>query len=95
MILVIILIQVPFLIVFAGGKKENTELANPWELIIGTGVMQPARMAAFLNEDFGITGDFSGTGKTHYTTNGGETWTKSEVSGGCIWGMEIVACFDT
>lgn len=47
-------------------------------------------MAAFLNESFGVTGGFSSTGKTHYTTDGGVTWTKNEKSGGCLYGIEVV-----
>lgn len=47
-------------------------------------------MAAFLNEDFGITGGFSGAGKTNITTDGGETWDLKEESGGCLYGLDPV-----
>jgi photosystem II stability/assembly factor-like uncharacterized protein len=47
-------------------------------------------MAAFLNETVGITGGATGAGKTHYTTDGGATWTLAESSGGCLYGVDIV-----
>jgi photosystem II stability/assembly factor-like uncharacterized protein len=51
---------------------------------------QPVRMAAFLDETFGVTGGATGAGKAHYTTDGGATWTMAESSGGCLYGVEIV-----
>ncbi|NLO09548.1 MAG: hypothetical protein GX129_06715 [Clostridiales bacterium] len=68
-------------------EAENKEA---WNVTLELNVKQPVRMAAFLNESFGITGGFSGAGKTCYTTNGGESWTINEGSGGCIFGVEIV-----
>jgi photosystem II stability/assembly factor-like uncharacterized protein len=61
-----------------------------WQVAFQTKVEQPVRMAAFLDETFGVTGGATGAGKTHYTTDGGETWTMAETSGGCIYGVEIV-----
>ena len=66
------------------------EPVEPWELIFEKKVTQPVRMAAFLDEEFGITGGGTGAGKTHYSTDGGENWTMAETSGGCIFGVEIV-----
>jgi photosystem II stability/assembly factor-like uncharacterized protein len=59
-------------------------------MILQAKVSQPTWMAAFLNENFGLTGGFNGPGKAHYTLDGGTTWHKSESSGGCIHGIEIV-----
>jgi hypothetical protein len=69
---------------------SQAEESGAWELVLQKEVEQPVRMPAFLNETFGVTGGGTGAGKTHYTTDGGETWTKSEDSGGCIYGVEIV-----
>jgi photosystem II stability/assembly factor-like uncharacterized protein len=61
-----------------------------WEVVLQTKVEQPVRMTAFLDETFGVTGGATGAGKAHYTTDGGETWTMAETSGGCLYGVEIV-----
>ncbi len=39
------------------------------------------RMAAFLDESFGITGGAGDVGKAHYTSDGGQTWTVADSSG--------------
>jgi len=70
-------------------EKEEI-LDNPWKVVIDTQVKQPVRMAAFLNESFGLTGGFSGAGKANRTLDGGKTWTMSESSGGCLFGIEII-----
>jgi len=72
-----------------GGSKVP-DITSSWELIKEIKVKQPVRLAAFYNEDFGVTGGYSGNGKTHYTTDGGVTWTKSEQSGGCIYGVDVI-----
>ncbi len=69
--------------------QENRE-AGSWELIMQLTVVQPVRMAAFFDENFGVTGGFSGRGKTNVTTDGGKTWTLSESSGGCLYGIEVI-----
>jgi photosystem II stability/assembly factor-like uncharacterized protein len=58
--------------------------------VIDIKVKQPVRMAAFLNESFGLTGGFSGAGKANRTLDGGKTWTMADSSGGCLYGIEIV-----
>ncbi|MBH1939650.1 hypothetical protein I5677_01930 [Mobilitalea sibirica] len=68
----------------------TTKPQGTWNMILETEVTQTVRMAAFLDENIGVTGGFSSTGKLHYTTDGGKTWTKNEESGGCIYGVEIV-----
>jgi photosystem II stability/assembly factor-like uncharacterized protein len=40
------------------------------------------RMAAFLDAQVGFTGGAGDAGKVHYTTDGGQTWTLAESSGG-------------
>jgi photosystem II stability/assembly factor-like uncharacterized protein len=66
------------------------EPVSRWEEIARVAATQPVRMPAFLNENFGVTGGATGAGKTHYTTDGGATWTMAESSGGCLYGMDIV-----
>jgi photosystem II stability/assembly factor-like uncharacterized protein len=88
--LTVMVLLMPVFSLGAAGNTDGEELENPWEEIIHISVSQPVRMAAFLNESFGITGGFSGAGKTHYTNDGGLTWTKSESSGGCLYGVEVV-----
>src|SRR5690554_6310875 len=75
---------------FPLNAAQQYPVEGSWEMVIQTVVKQPVRMAAFLDEHFGVTGGFSGSGKTHVTTDGGQTWTKTESSGGCIFGVEIV-----
>ena len=50
----------------APGSAET----NAWELIKELTVVQPARMAAFYDENFGVTGGFSGKGKASVTVDG-------------------------
>jgi len=76
--------------VFSGCGDATTSLAQPWTPVLETTVSHPARMAAFLDDTFGLTGGFSGAGKAHVTTNGGRTWTISESSGGCLFGIDII-----
>jgi hypothetical protein len=40
------------------------------------------RMAAFLNENFGVNGGAGDAGKARYTLDGGEDWTTADSSGG-------------
>jgi hypothetical protein len=53
-----------------------------WEEVLRTKVEQPARVAAFLDGTRGLTGGADDAGKTHYTTDGGQTWTMADTSGG-------------
>ncbi len=45
-------------------------------------VIQKIRMAAFLDENFGVAGGAGDVGKAHYTLDGGQTWTVADSSGG-------------
>jgi photosystem II stability/assembly factor-like uncharacterized protein len=67
-----------------------TEPVGVWEEVSRVPVAQPVRMGAFLDGTFGITGGSTGAGKAHYTTDGGDTWTLAEDSGGCLYGVDIV-----
>jgi hypothetical protein len=55
---------------------------SPWQVVLDIEVEQPMRMAAFLDENFGLTGGADNAGKAQYTTNGGEIWTMADTSGG-------------
>jgi photosystem II stability/assembly factor-like uncharacterized protein len=48
------------------------------------------RIAAFLDETFGLTGGSADVGRAHVTTDGGQTWTLAESSEGCLFGLDIV-----
>lgn len=88
--MIVLLIGLVLFPVCTSGANEPKEVRGLWEIAVQTQVEQPVRMAAFLNENFGVTGGFSGAGKAHVTLDGGNTWTKSESSGGCLYGIEIV-----
>jgi hypothetical protein len=53
-----------------------------WKLAIPqTKAGEKMRMAAFHDENFGITGGAGDVGKAHYTLDGGKTWTMADSSG--------------
>jgi len=66
------------------------ESASPWEVVLQTRVKQPVRMAAFLDETFGLTGGPDYAGRAQHTTDGGQTWTMAEDSAGCLFALDIV-----
>lgn len=54
-----------------------------WEVVVPqTRFEDKLRMAAFLDEDFGLTGGAGDIGKARYTTDGGKTWAQADSSGG-------------
>jgi hypothetical protein len=54
-----------------------------WKVVIPqTLFADKLRMAAFLNENFGLTGGAGDVGKAKYTSDGGKTWTTADSSGG-------------
>lgn len=64
-------------------EVSATENQREWKLVEPRpNVEQKVRMAAFLDDNFGVTGGAGAFGKVHYTTDGGRTWTISETSGG-------------
>lgn len=60
-----------------------------WEVILQTEGEKPMRMAAFLDENTGYTSGPQAN-KVHYTSDGGQTWTKAESSPYCVFGLDIV-----
>jgi photosystem II stability/assembly factor-like uncharacterized protein len=63
---------------------------SPWKVVLQTRVTQPVRMAAFLDETFGLTGGPDYAGRAQHTTDGGQTWTMAEDSAGCLFALDIV-----
>ena len=54
-----------------------------WEVVVPqTSFGDKLRIAAFLNENFGITGGAGDVGKAHYTSDGGKNWSTADSSGG-------------
>jgi hypothetical protein len=54
-----------------------------WQVVIPQKVFaEKLRIAAFLNEDFGVTGGAGDIGKADYTVDGGKTWATADTSGG-------------
>lgn len=51
-------------------------LGGEWKVVLQVKVEQPVRMAAFLDEDFGLTGGASN--RAYVTTDGGQAWTMAE-----------------
>ena len=62
---------------------STEEVEGHWEMALQMKVEQPVRMAAFLDETFGVTGGGGGdAGKAQYSTDDGQTWTMADTSGG-------------
>ncbi len=60
--------------------KENQA---QWKVVIPeTLFAEKMRMAAFLDEKFGIMGGAGDPGKAHYSSDGGKTWAVADSSGG-------------
>jgi len=54
-----------------------------WNVVIPqTLFAEKLRMAAFLDESFGLTGGAGDIGKADYTLDGGKTWATADSSGG-------------
>jgi len=54
-----------------------------WKTVLPqTNVGDKWRMAAFLDNNFGLTGGAGDPGKARYTLDGGKTWTVADSSGG-------------
>ena len=52
------------------------------EVVPQTLFAEKLRMAAFLDESFGLTGGAGDIGKADYTLDGGKTWATADSSGG-------------
>jgi hypothetical protein len=72
----------------ASDQTEETAVEAPpqaeedtaWEVVLQKELEQPARMAAFLNEEFGLTGGPGDPGKASFTIDEGQTWTQADDS---------------
>ena len=54
-----------------------------WKVVLPmTNVGDKWRMAAFLNESFGLIGGAGDPGKARYTSDGGKNWNVADSSGG-------------
>ena len=54
-----------------------------WQVVIpGTLFAEKLRVAAFLDNNFGVNGGAGDIGKARYTFDGGKTWNQAESSGG-------------
>lgn len=76
-----VLLGVLVLILVAGFVLAATQAK--WDVVIPqTLFAEKLRVAAFLNEDFGLTGGAGDIGKASVTKDGGKTWTQVDSSGG-------------
>jgi hypothetical protein len=76
-----ILLGVLVLTLVAGYVFAATQ--GQWKVVVPqTNFGDKLRIAAFLNESFGITGGAGDPGKAHYTSDGGKAWTTADSSGG-------------
>jgi photosystem II stability/assembly factor-like uncharacterized protein len=64
--------------------------ASPWQIVLQKEIEQPMRIAAFIDESFGLTGGPADVGRANVTTDGGRTWTLAESSAGCLFGLDVV-----
>lgn len=54
-----------------------------WKVVVPqTLFAEKLRIAAFLDENFGVTGGAGDIGKAKYTSDGGKTWSQADSSGG-------------
>lgn len=54
-----------------------------WKVVVPqTLFAEKLRIAAFLDENFGLNGGAGDIGKARYTSDGGKTWVQSDSSGG-------------
>lgn len=66
----------------ATGVVTEKSQAQWQEVVPQTVFAEKLRIAAFLNEDFGLTGGAGDIGKADYTSDGGKTWGTADTSGG-------------
>jgi hypothetical protein len=65
-----------------GATSASKNIVLPNEVIPQTLFTEKMRMAAFLDEKFGIMGGAGDPGKAHYTSDGGKTWKEESVLAG-------------
>jgi photosystem II stability/assembly factor-like uncharacterized protein len=81
---------IPAAVPAAATAPTQAESAGPWQIVLQRDIEQPMRIAVFLDETFGLTGGSADVGRAHVTTDGGQTWTLTESSEGCLFGLDIV-----
>ena len=62
--------------------------ALAWELVHELTITQSTNIAGFVDEDFGITTGEDGA--THFTTDGGVTWTRGENNAMCRYALAVI-----
>ncbi len=67
---------------------EAVEASGSWVFVTSSASDYDVNIEGFLNEDFGITA--GRTGETHYSTDGGKTWPRSENMSMCRFSIDIV-----
>jgi hypothetical protein len=76
-----VLFSVMILILAAGCVSAFAQAQ--WKVVIPqTLFKEKLRIAAFLNDSFGLTGGAGDPGKADYTLDGGKTWASADSSGG-------------
>jgi len=66
----------------APAQAAPAKADSPWQVVFEKEAKQPKRLAAFLDENFGLTGGPDSGGKAQYTTDGGKIWTMADTSSG-------------
>jgi len=66
---------------------ESEENNSPWKLLSDSSVDTSVFYAGFLNESVGVTVGYEGA--VSYTADGGKTWTPSDVTSACRYGLEF------
>ena len=74
----------------AAAIPTQVEIVGPWQIVFRKEIEQPMRIAAFLDESFGLTGGPADVGRANVTADGGRTWTLAESSAGCLFGLDVV-----
>jgi hypothetical protein len=70
-----------WMLIATGALAEEPH--GQWKVVLPkTNVGDKWRMAAFLDENFGLTGGAGDAGKARCTSDGGKTWTVADSSGG-------------
>ena len=62
---------------------DEKKSQGQWQVVAPQTVFaEKLRIAAFLNDSFGLTGGAGDIGKADYTLDGGKTWATADSSGG-------------
>jgi len=66
---------------------ESEENNSPWKLLSDSTVETSVFYAGFLNESTGVTVGYEGA--ISYTSDGGKTWTPSDIKSACRYGLSF------